>query len=232
MLTFVCWKWKNPRDKSLPLSDRIAYTHRHVNILENMLKRHVKIEHQLVCMTDDPRGINCKTLPIPMKYAELGGCYRRLWMFSEEAKDILGDKIVSIDLDCVILGDITDLFTGEEIFITNTYQGRAGDPDQYYNGGLMMHRTGTLSHLWTEFDETKLPELKKFMKNKCAIGTDQAWIRYMLGKKYTRWGNEHGVYEARQIKDEKVPANARFVLFAGKRDPSLDRRLWVRKNWS
>lgn len=197
-----------------------------------MLERNVKIPYRLLCLTDDPRGLKCAHAPIPTKYAELGGCYRRLWMFSEEAREVLGDKFVSIDLDCVITGDVTHLFDRDDSdFIANKYQGMEGSPDQYYNGGLMMHKTGTLTHLWTHFNESKVAELKEFNNAGNAIGTDQAWIRYKLGKEYPRWDNSDGVYEARQIMGEALPKNARLMMFAGKRDPSMDNREWVRRNW-
>lgn len=231
MLTFVCWKWKRSKTGfQLPLD--INYTAKHVNNLKNMIKRNISIPHRFLCLTDDPEGLECAHAPIPTKYAELGGCYRRLWMFSEEAKHVLGEKFVSIDLDCVIVRDITPLFDRDDTdFIANKYQGSHGSPDQYYNGGLMMHKAGTLTHVWNDFDETKIKELEKFTQAGKAIGSDQAWIRYKLGKEYPRWDNPDGVYEARQIHGEALPKNARLVLFAGKIDPSLDKREWIKRNW-
>lgn len=228
MLTFVCWKWKRP-STGFKLPSNVIYSAKHVNNLKNMLSRHYKLPHKLICFTDDASGIECETLPIPTKYAELGGCYRRLWMFSPEAKTVLGDKIVSIDLDCVIVNNCTDLFTRNVNFMANTYHPTS--PDQYYNGGLMMHKTGTLPQLWNNFSEKQIPSLERFTSAKKAIGTDQAWIRYMLNKYFPRWNNTDGVYEARQIHGENVPKNAKIILFAGKIDPSEDKRLWVTKNW-
>lgn len=230
MLTIVCWKWKKQKT-GFQLPGKVSYTSKHVNILNNMLLRNCHIPFRLVCFTDEPEGINCETMPIPTKYAELGGCYRRLWMFSEEAK-ILGDRIASIDLDCVIVNDCTHIFSRREEFVMNTYNSfRINAIDQFYNGSLIMFNAGARKQLWNDFNKIKTPLLLKVNSHKrLCIGSDQAWIRMKLGKKEARFSNANGVYEARQIKNS-IPKNASIVFFSGPSDPTLDSREWVVKNW-
>ena len=226
MLTVVCWKWRKS-STGYQLPGPVEYTARHVNVLANMLKRHLRMPYRLVCLTDDPEGINCETLPIPTKWAELGGCYRRLWLFSEEAKT-LGERIASIDLDCVILRDVTRIFSRSGDFVINTYKPRL--PDQRYNGGLMLLTPGARKHVWEDFSEAALPALAEARAQKLCIGTDQAWIRLRLGRNEKRFSEKDGVVEASRCK-AVPPQCARVVMYAGKRDPSLDSRQWAKRAW-
>lgn len=230
MLTFVCWKWRRSATGH-QLPSVCDYTARHVNTLQRMLARHVRIPHRLVCLTDDPAGVECETWPVPETYAELGGCYRRLWMFSPEAGDVLGERFVSIDLDVVLMGDCSHLADRSEPLVMNQYHRRERDPDQYYNGGLMLIEAGARSQVWEEFDPVRSPAMvAQGRRAGICIGTDQAWIRIVLGKGEARYTEADGVYEGRTI-PIAPPPDARLVLFAGRRDPSCDVRPWVRENW-
>lgn len=228
MLNFVCMKWKRIKT-GYQLPAVCDYTAKHVNILRNMLERHVKIPHQLICVTDDPDGIDSrvKVMPLWDKCRNLGGCYNRLWVFSGEAG--LGERFVCIDLDCVIVNDCTDLFTRTEDFIMNSYNPCPGDAkDQYYNGSMFMMTNGARPMIWNEFDPQVTPAIVQ--QNPNCIGSDQAWIRHRLGKKEARWGNQDGVFEARQV-GFTLPKGAKIIFFSGRRDPSQNQYPWVRSNW-
>ncbi len=227
MMTFVCFLWKrNTTGFKLPAV--CDYTAKHVNILRNMLERHVHIPHRLVCVTDDPTGIDPRIDIVPLwdKCRDLGGCYNRLWVFSKEAGELFGPRFACIDLDCVLLADCTDLFTRDEDFIINSYYpSRPTYLDQHYNGGLFMMTAGARASVWDEFEPDRHPEMLQ-ADSRC-IGTDQAWIRVHLGKGESRYTRQDGVYEARVI----PPANARLMMFAGRRDPSISHHSWVREAW-
>lgn len=230
MLTFVCFKWRRIKS-GVQLPAVTDYTSKHVNILRSMLLRHVKLPHRLVCVTDDAAGVDAHIDIIPLwdKCLYLGGCYNRLWIFSREAGELFGPRFVCIDLDVVLIRDCTPLFERDEPFVINAYNSlRPSQNDQHYNGGMFMMNAGVRASVWEEFDPDKTPG--ELAANKAVIGTDQAWIRTHLGKGETRWTNYDGVYEARQIRS-MLPKNARLVLFAGKRDPSISRASWVRRNW-
>lgn len=230
MLTFVCFKWERVSTGfQLPAATR--YTARHVNVLRSMLARRVKLPHRLVCVTDDPEGIEpgIEIIPLWDRCLALGGCYNRLWVFSREAGELFGPRFVCIDLDVVLVRDCTALFQRPEPFVVNAYNGiRPRDPDQHYNGGLFMMDAGARASVWEQFDPASSPAIVQADPN--TIGTDQAWIRHHLGKGEARWTNRDGVFEARQLK-HGLPQSARLVLFAGKRDPSLCNASWCRENW-
>lgn len=231
MLTFVCWKWRDP-GTGHRLPSVCSYTAHHVNVLQRMLDRHVSVPHRVVCLTDDPAGVECETLPVPTQYAELGGCFRRLWMFSDEAAAVLGERFVSIDLDVVVLDDLAPLFDRPEPLVMNSYMpGSHWDPDQHVNGGMMLITAGAHPELWEHFTPAcGTFRVRDGRRRGLCIGTDQAWIRLKLGKTVPRWGAADGVYDARFTR-EVAPRDARIVLFAGRRDPSLDSRPWVQDAW-
>lgn len=208
-----------------------SYTAHHVNVLRNMLERFVNIPHRLICVTDDPAGIDPRIQVVPLwdKCRNLGGCFNRLWVFSQEAREIFGERFVCIDLDCVLVGDCTALFQRDDDFIINSYNPTSTDKkDQHYNGSMIMMRAGSRAQVWDEFDIEESPLV--IAENPNVVGSDQAWIRLTLGKDEQRWSNKDGVYEARQVR-EKLPSNACLVFFSGKRDPSFLPYLWVATFW-
>jgi hypothetical protein len=230
VLTFVCFKWA-PIPTGFQLPSACKYTARHVNILRNMLERHVHVKHRLICVTDDPSGVDerVKIVPLWDRCRELGGCYNRLWVFSKGAQRLFGKRFVCIDLDVVLVNDCTDLFTRKDDFIINAYNPAVpGENDQLYNGGMFMMTAGARASVWDRFDPGTTPA--KLQADPRVIGSDQAWIRLHLGRNEARWTNADGVYEARQVR-HSLPWNARLILFAGKRDPSLYPYPWIAGHW-
>jgi hypothetical protein len=147
-------------------------------------------------------------------------------MFSEEAKTLIGDRILSFDLDVVITGDITPLVDRPEDFviwggqmIKARKRGLPGVVYCWYNGSMMMLRAGTRKQVWDRFD----PKVSPQQSNKAlSRGSDQGWISYVLGQKEATWGEQDGVYSFRSyIVPNKglLPANAKVVAFHGRHDP-------------
>lgn len=230
MLTFVCFKWEHVAT-GFQLPSVCKYGPRHVNVLRNMLERHVRLPHRLVCVTDDPEGIDPRVEIVPLwdRCRSLGGCYNRLWVFSREARVLFGDRFVCIDLDVVLVRDCTSLFERPEDFVINAYNPiRVECNDQRYNGGMFMLTAGARASVWEQFDPATTPAIVQ--ADPLTIGSDQAWLRHHLGPGEARWTNTDGVYEARQVR-RRLPWDARLVLFAGKRDPSQMSAPWVRAHW-
>lgn len=227
-LKVVCFKWKRIKT-GFQLPMQIDYGPEHVRILKAMVERHLRIPHDFICITDDPTGLNgVETVPLWDKCRELGGCYNRLYAFSQDMQEIIGDRFVMIDLDCVILKDITPLFDDFADFKINGYF--HPDRDQHYNGSMILMNAGARRSVWDQFDPAESPKILE----QCdyVIGSDQAWIRYVLGKGEERFTEDEGVYNFNKLKHGSLPGNARMVFFAGKRDPSQCRHIdWVRENW-
>ena len=245
MLKVVCFKWNHTGGYRLPSLSVIGqYTAAHVNNMYRAVQRHTTVPHEFICITDDPEGIECKTLPLWDKCRELGGCYNRLYVFSEDMREIIGDRFICIDLDCVIVGSLDALFSRDEDFIINRFYG--GASEQYYNGGLFMMNAGARKEVWERFIED-IPKAKAILdektKERKLLGTDQAWISYVLDRGEAMFDDEDdGVMAYLRNKTmpmspggvgRTLPPNACMVLFAGKIDPMTEyyANEWIQQNW-
>lgn len=244
VLDVICWKWK-PK-----FAYRSTFEGRHVNVLRNMVARHLHLPHRFSCITDDPSGIDSdvRVIPIGEAFADIrnpslsGGpsCYRRLQMFSEDARERIGERIVSLDLDVVITADITPLFDRPEDFViadgvSLEKLARAARPYCIYNGSVLMLRAGARRKVFEAFDARRSPQLSHCAGSK---GSDQGWISFILGRHEKTWSKADGIYSyANHIECEggALPADARIVLFHGKHDPwhpDVQRYVpWVREHY-
>lgn len=194
MITFVCYKWK---PKTNPRGWR-TYKPEYVHALYRMIEDNYDKPFRFVCITDDPTGLEVETLPIadmvdlPSPHGDLyPSCYKRLWLFSEEASEVLPGQVVCIDIDCVIAGNITHLFDRDDDCVM--WHDPSG-PRFKYSGGLWMIRTGTRTHVWDDFDPVESPKLASHY-----VGSDQAWMSYCLdGEAY--WDRSDGIYRNRDLK--------------------------------
>jgi hypothetical protein len=221
MLSIVTWKWAKPGYRSWFRSE-------HVNIMRAMVERHYPEPHRVVCITDDPEGIDERVMTVPL-WALHGdllnptwpgpgpSCYRRLRAFSPEFAEIAGERFVSIDLDVVITGDMRPLWNRDEDFIMYASKHAHGA----LNGSMFMMRTGARAHVWEDFDPIDSPKLTHAAG---LTGSDQAWIEYCLGRrKEATWTEADGIYAWRQDCKQRragaLPEGARLVVFHGKPDP-------------
>ena len=237
MLKIVCWKWK-PFDGKLHPKKRIMFTAEHVNVMYSMLFRNLSVPFQLYCITDDPEGINplVKIIPLWNDLRPMGGCYTRLKAFSKEMKKLIGKDFFSIDLDTVILQDITNLLESTR---TNHDFKIWGDtnPTTPYNGSFFYMKSGCRADVWELFNPASSPA---FAKAKGYVGTDQAWIGACLGRYESRWDKQDGIYSYRcHFQEEggrtELRGDEKIVFFHGSHDPSKPETQaivpWVKEHW-
>ena len=233
MLTVVCLKWNHAGGTKIPSQKMTRYTPDYVIRLRNMVARHYPKPHRFVCITDDPRGLeDVETIPLWFQHLKLGGCFHRLRLFSDEMRELLGPRFIAMDLDCVVTGDLTPLFHRTEPFVINAYA--TAERDQKYNGGLMLMDAGARENVWTRFDPIESPRAIAH-HSRTVIGTDQAWIRLVLGNGEARFTEADGVYDYKHSKAMKrgLPKDARIVFFSGPRSPEteMEKQAWIRQNW-
>jgi len=236
MLTVVCWKWKN-KGWHRP---RIEYTAEHVNIFARMVNKNLSMPHRILCITDDPVGIDPKIETYPIwedKGAlETGGCFVRLRAFSKEQEmmDLLGDRYVTIDLDCVITGQLDPLFKpymDEDLVLLLS----TGKHTPYW-GSMWMNKTGTFSRIWDDFNVNDLVWYNKTngsggffthpeaVKKGFIVGSDQAWISACVYPDAPIWTEEDGIYSYRLLKKPKEVSVKRW-----RKDPNTNRKIKVDK---
>lgn len=232
-LSIVCWRWKPAPGY------RSQFGPATVNTLRAMVDRHYAKPHRFLCVTDDPAGIDADVEIVPLwaDFATVpsphGGknpsCYRRLRAFHPAIGEVFGPRFVSMDLDCVVTGDLRPLWDRPEDFVI------WGDtnPKTHYNGSMMLLTAGARRQVWERFDPVKSP--RDAMRAGC-FGSDQGWISYCLGGGETKWNKRDGVYSFRNDLQRRpdLPENCRIVFFHGKTDPwTADplRYPWVAANY-
>jgi hypothetical protein len=188
MLKVMTWLWAQP-------GGRATYTAHHVNIWAEMVDRHLRMPHTLACVTDMPEGldgnIEVVTPPddyrdtvIPTWQADKPQCFRRLSLFRPDAADIFGPRFVSMDMDCIIEGELDTLFNRPHDFMMyrGTHRSRP------YNGSMVMMTAGARPQVFTEFTPHKA-----IMAGRRFLGSDQAWISQVLGFGEKTWSEADGV---------------------------------------
>lgn len=239
MITFVCWKWRDP-------TYRTRFHPVFVNIFAAMLARHYRAPHRLICVTDDPVDVQCETFPLWKDHGKLRNpsgaclpsCYRRLKLFDVATTRAMGieddERVVSMDLDVVMISDLVPLFETEVDF--QGWKGIGSWRPVVYNGSLSMFRAGRLQKLWDEFDPVQSPKQTREAKY---FGSDQAWISYRMNGTAPGWDRPEGVYsyarDVHPIDGKPLPANARLIFFNGKRKP-WERQTqrsapWIARHW-
>lgn len=245
MLTVVCWKWQPPQNY------RSAFGPETVNVLRSMVARNYRRPHRVVCVTDDPAGIDgdIDIVPLWNDHASVPNphgkgnpsCYRRLKAFAAEAADWFGPRFVSLDLDCVITADMAPLWDRPEPFVI------WGDtsPGTPYNGSMWMMTAGARRQVWEQFDPINSPRMSAAMRY---FGSDQAWIAACLGPHEARWTRRDGVlsYRMHMLRSSPrfkfgqarnpnlLPSDARVVMFHGRVDPwspAAQAHGWVRTHY-
>lgn len=234
MISVVCWKWKPSAGY------RSKFGAESVNVLRRMVSRNYQQPHRFICVTDDPKGIDPDVEIVPLwdEFANIQNpngrqnpsCYRRLRAFSPEIASVFGDRFVWIDLDTVVVGNLAPLFDRTEDFICwgETH------PTSFYNGSMVMMSAGARRQVYEDFDPKTSPKLA-YRAGK--FGSDQGWISYRLGKGEATWGRQDGVYSFRvhiAPNGNRLPANARVVMWHGKVDPwtySAQQIDWVKEHY-
>jgi hypothetical protein len=217
MLSVSCWKWKPKAGLSLGVR---AGDRQHA--ARDGARGTMQKPHRFICVTDDADGIDpgVEIVPLWDDYAAVPSpcgarqpsCYRRLKAFSREAPALFGARFVSLDLDCVVTGDLAPLWDREEDFVI------WGDtsPRTPYNGSMFLLRAGARRQVWEDFDPKTSPAKGRALGY---FGSDQAWIGARLGPHEKRSGRRPTasirIATTSSRSSGELPDNARIVMFHG-----------------
>jgi len=233
MITFVCFQWNIGFREYLP---------EHVNALARQVHRHCKAPHRFVCITDETEGFEpgVEVLPLPdaaravvdipsPEGASFPSCYRRLWLFSADAAALLGPRVMLLDIDCLVVGDLAPLFSTDADLVCCRPAKSWGREDRVM-GGTWLHKTGTLPWVWDEF----VADPEGCIARARAAGwrgSDQAYLSHRLTGIYALWPRHIGIYQAQDgtASWQRPPDNARIAHFNGNRRPWSMETKWVRE---
>lgn len=234
MINVLTWLWRQSKG-------RTRYTAEHVNIWAAMVGRNLSLPHRLYCVTNIPDGITEEVgiIDLPTVFngvqskawpAQAGKpqCYCRIDMFRPDAAEIYGERIVSMDLDCVVTGRLDPLFDRGNDFIML----KSESPRRPYNGSMVMMDAGARARVYKKFRASRMEEV-----NKVFVGSDQAWISYALGWCEDVWTEQDGVYQwthgfmKHSKNGKKPPDDMRLLFFPVPQKPwqLMDKYKWIRE---
>jgi hypothetical protein len=227
-VTFASFLWSDPARRR-----SYKFTTQHPIILRNMLRRNCSVPHEFVVVTDSREAAetlskeNIRCIPQDMRTHIDGTCLRKLMIHRPDIGGMLGRRIVALDLDIVIVGNVDDLFNREEdaVFFRNP-NFEPGNRRAFYQGSVQMITAGARSQLYTDFN----PEITPKWINRRFGGAEQAWISERLGWDEPHWTAEHGIYGAGRLFDgrpdggvtSELPENAKIIVVPGDREPSQE----------
>lgn len=231
MISVCAWKWGT------------TFEARHVNTLRAMLERHLHLDHTLTCVTDDPRGLDgdVRVVPMPEQFAHTPRCRRRMQQYSRAFGAQLGARVLGIDLDVVLVDDITPIVNRSEP-IVGWKVGHAG----VYSGSFILFDVGALDKAWQWFAAD--PEGFPRRIQARGVPSDQAMINNFLAKRRTPipcWTEADGFvtyygdgYEDREHLGvgptrRELPPGARIVVLGSADKAVLDDRSypWIAEHY-
>ena len=227
MLTIVTWLWT-------PVNSARSYEPEHVNALCRAVASNTTIPLRFVCVTDiphDPR-FEVDTYPLwrglekPLRPGDgWDVCWRRLPIFGMAPAAPFGDRIISMDLDAVVVGNIDDILLKEGSFVGWNCANRI---PLHYNGSLWALDMGAHPEVWTSFDPERTPNQ---LRAKKFIGTDHSQWSDVLGPNMPQWKPQDGVVSYRYHCQKGLPKHARIVFFHGKEKPWTVEEAWCREHY-
>jgi hypothetical protein len=207
VISVVCFLWDGPRE-FLP-----AY----VNVLERMVAHHLPEPHRFICLTaGTTQGFSedVEVLALPRAAQPLlsipspegprfPSSYPRLWTFSDTAASVLGERVLLLDVDCLVAGRMSPLFVPPFDFV-----GWRSRPPQVgprrFGGGTWLLRTGTRSFVWDEFVRNPAACIQR-ARDAGYRGSDQAWISYCLSEREYAWPEPSGIYCVQDYRTRPAP---------------------------
>ncbi len=219
MLHVTTWLWGD------------KYGPHYLDRLRAALARNIKQPYRFIVLADKITSTDGRPIQ-DIELTKVKGCFARLrmfdpqWQFIREIKE--DERIVQIDVDSIITGELDPLFDRDEPFVI--LQGGNYQPCPY-NGALWMLRAGAHPEVWSDFSLEAASTISYH-----EFPDDQGWLWHKLPNA-AGWqtGPTSGCYVYQKPgwkTGERLPDGARYVTFSGKRSPDKIAHLdWVQRHW-
>jgi hypothetical protein len=227
-ISIVYWLYP-PSD---PCRKHLAYTCEHVNAQLPLLKKHMPGSYRVVCVTDEPDGLDPSVNVVPMPCDDgpeesqdkrFPRCYRKLWNFSWDARHIFGRRILSLDLDGFPVRSLAPIVERPEDLVV-------WRRNRFIMGGVYLLTTGTHTGVWHEFDFVSSPRI---LREHNLPESDQGWLTYMVPRVTPHFGPE--VYLPPAGIDTGLPETAALVSFGTQEKPWMKaaqiRHPWISEHY-
>lgn len=209
----LCMKWGT------------KYGPEYVNRLYGMVRRHLRGDFRFVCLTDDGQGVRQEVQCLPIPPLELPpGIPERGWTklttFAADLHGLTGTALF-LDLDVVIVGDITPLFEAPGEFLIIHDWKRPWRVTG--NSSVYRFRLGAHPDLLSHFRE-HVNEVRAAVRNEQAYLSDylhkQGRLAYWPAAWCVSW-KYHCIprFPANYWCDPFIPEGARILVFHGVMNP-------------
>ena len=210
-LTVACLKWGT------------RYSADYVNILHDMVRRHLSRPHRFVCLTDDAKGLDCEAMPI---VPNLPTWWGKLTLFRHP----IPGRVLFLDLDTVIVGNIDGFaaYDGPFCVVRPFYR------DWGFNSSIMSIAPNFGHHIWERFavnPQAAIDRCRREADPRWNFG-DQRWIELTVDR--ADWWQDVLPGQLASYKvhcGNGLPPEARIVCFHGKPDPHDVAEPWVKEHW-
>jgi hypothetical protein len=190
-----------------------GFTSEYVYRLRDGVKEHCKAPHRFVCLTNERLVGAVETIPL---VANRPGWWNKLELFR---KNLFDGPVVYSDLDVMLVGDVTDIFTREQAFLgMNDFN---KNRSRYLQSAFMAW-DGRLdfSHVYETFTPAVIPQYEQSYER----WGDQGWIMDTLNAEMEFTAD---VFPGRIVSYKQhvrrqgfVPKGASIVMFHGKPRPA------------
>lgn len=240
MYTVVCMKWGD------------KYGPEYVNRLFNMVARNTTLPFKFVCFTDDAKGLLPEIDARPLPQMDLPPDKERGWRkLSLFRKDVgLEGRVLFLDLDTVIVGNIDGYFTmdGKFIFIKHW---KPSEKHGIGETGVYRFEAGELQFLYDDF-MANMEKIKASYRHEPGVRRRRPLKKGTCGLLAVRMDAElqihlHEAFPAELFPRTRPPKGAKMVMFHG--NPTPDQALsgkvkgikkfvrfvktpeWLKRNW-
>lgn len=230
----------------LCLKHGTKYSSDYVNTLYSMVKRHCTLDIEMVCLTDDGRGVdsNITILPLPK---ELSGWWCKPYIFSNKLG--LNGTVLYMDLDVVIANNIDKLFTWESNrwCTIRDFTRKMRPTWQKYNSSVVRFNSNNLDHFWQDFSNNQQQHQRKFygdqdwlydvaerLSSPAKLYPDEwimSWKWEIRKSKDLNFKQPRGQRTLRTVEHVTPPAECSICVFHGDPNPENCKDPWVIDNW-
>lgn len=246
-LSICTWKWRSK-------VGWIQYTAEHINRLHSQLIRFAGVPFRMFCITDDAHGLHPSIEAVPLEQMAgmvpdhtgtkyLRSCYQRLRLFSPDAERFFGRRIMQLDIDMVIVADISHITSRTEPFLiwrSHSKGGRYKRRNYALNTSLILMDAGARADIWDKFSADPESVASAAYEDSWS-GTDQAIIGYLSqgDKEPPTFGKQDGIYSFRDdraaCQGNKLADGVKIVSFHDRfnpANPALHRQCqWLARAW-
>jgi hypothetical protein len=203
MINIVCLKWGD------------KYGAEYVNRLYSAVVRHTTRPFRFWCLTERPAGLNPGMTVLPLIASDhLDSWWNKISLFSPDNGLPRGEQIFYIDLDTLIVDNIDDLLSVEQVpdlvVLRDFYHGIAKTAGNV-GSGLMSWFHGQYDHVWNEFRRDPAAAIRSVRPH-----GDQAWIESQITAWYY-WQDlwPDAVVSFKMHCQEGIPLGARVICYHG-----------------